>query len=545
MEVQQYKMSIQKLQIENVLEGWSNTDYFSSKGQYNSSLGIDPDYPATNSATKTSGVLVPTRYEKFSATELDGYPNWIVTNNKTADSYVYTTTGKVHSFDSSITMRATDAATSPASFPLTITGGAGNGAAYYNNYVYLAEATDISEYGPLNGSGGVLTSVLETENVWTGAKFTKTALSNAIYPSLQGVVIPNHPMHVHTDTSMYIGDTLAGQGIIHRMNTKTSGGVEGSVNGTTVVSAYNALDLPFGFYPTDIESYGTDLVISAIQTTNSTINQGKSALFFWNPTDTDSFYRQIALPDPIVTAMLNVNGILYVWTGNASNGVRLSRYIGGETVSEVAYSEEGTPPFAGAVDALGSRLIWGISTTYPETSASIMAFGSKNDSLPKGIHNIVRSTSSGTTPTITSVKYVQQASNISPRVIIGWGDGTSKGLDKLSTTATFNNPWRSKVFNINQKFVLKKLVIPLAGTVDANTTITVKIYLDDFSSSITLPTINNTNYPSKRKVLFKAVNLLTATGENNFCIEIKWTNTSNLSVLVPINISVDVSDDEE
>lgn len=537
-------MSIQNLTIENILEGWSTTDYFSSKGQYNSSLGIDPDYPATSSATKTSGVIVPTRYEKFSGTELDGYPNWIITNNKTSDSYVYTTTGKVHSFDSSIAMRATDAATSPASFPITITGGAGNGACYYNNFNYFAEATDISQYGPLLTAGGAATSVVKTENVWTGGKFSKTALSNATYPSLQGVPIPNHPMHVHTDTSMYIGDTLAGQGIIHRLNTK-KGTDEGDTNGTTVPSAYNALDLPFGFYPTDIESYGTDLAILAIQTTNSTINQGNAVLFFWDPTNTDSFYRQINLPDPIATALKNVNGVLNVWSGNASNGVRVSKYIGGETLSEIGLLEEGTPPFAGAVDALGSRLVWGISTTYPETSGSVMALGSKNDSLPKGLHNIARSTASGTRPTVTSVKYVQQANNIQPRVIMGHGTTTDWGLDKLSTTATFNNVWRSKVFNINQRFVVKKLAIPLAGAVDANTTITVKIYLDDFSSSITLPVINNTNYPSKRKVLFKATDLLTATGENNFCIEIKWTGTTSLPVLVPINLKVDISDDEE
>lgn len=528
---------VQELQIENILEGWSTTDYFSSKGQYNSSLGIDPDYPATSSATKTSGVLVPTRYEKFSGTEFTGYPNWIVTNTKTSNTVIYTSDGKLHSFDSSIVMRATDEAS--VALPITITGGAGNGAVYYNNFVYLAEATDISQYGGMAQGA----SIAKTENVWTGAKFGKTALTNATYPSLQGVPIPNHPMHAHTDGSVYIGDTLAGQGIIHRLNTKKTT-IEGDTNGTTVPSAYNALDLPFGYYPTDIESYGTDVVIAAIQTTDATINQGKAAIFFWDPTNTDSFYRQVALPDPLVTAILNVNGILYIWSGNASNGVRISKYIGGETVSEVAYSEEGTPPFAGAVDALGSRLVWGISTTYPETSASVMAFGSKNDILPKGIHNIARSTSTGSTPTVTSVKYVQHASSIQPRVIIGWGDGSSKGLDKLSTTATFNNVWRSKVFNINQRFVLKKLAIPLAGTVDANTTITVKIYLDDFSSSITLPVINNTNFPSSRKVMYKANDLLTATGENNFCIEVKWTGTSSLPVLVPINLRIDISDDE-
>jgi hypothetical protein len=174
-----------------------------------------------------------------------------------------------------------------------------------------------------------------------------------------------------------------------------------------------------------------------------------------------------------------------------------------------------------------------------------MAYGSKIDSLPKGLHNIARSTASGTTPTVTSLKYVQQASYMQPRLIMGHGTTTAWGLDKLSTTATFNNPIRSKVFNINQRFTLKKLAIPLAGAVDSGTTITIKIWLDDFSSSMTLPVINNTNFPSKRKIMYKATDLATATGENNFCIEIKWTGTSGIPVLIPINLSVDIADDEE
>lgn len=529
-------MPLTELKIQSVLEGQSPTNYFGVAGTFNTSIGIDPDLPV-GTDIKTSGILVPSRYEKFSGTEITGFPSWIITNNKTNNSFVYTSAGLLHSFNSSIVMRATDEA--GTAFPITITGGAGNGAVFYNNFVYLAEATDISQYGGLDQGA----SIVKTENVWTGGKFSLAALTNTTYPTLQGVSIPNHPAHVHTDNSCYWGDVVSGQGVIHRMNTK-KGTIQGDTNGTTIPSAFNVLDLPFGYYPTDIESYGTDLVILAIQTTDSTINQGKAAIFFWDPTNTDSFYRQVALPDPLGTALLNVNGILYCWSGNAANGVRLSQYIGGETIKEVTYQEEGVPPLAGAVDALGSRLVWGAMTTYPEASASVVAYGSKNDLLPKGLHNVVRSTSVGSTQNVNSLKYVQQASNITPRLIVGWGDASAKGLDKLSTTATFNSTWRGPVFNINKEFVLKKLIIPLAGVVDTNTSLTVTVFLDDGTVSVPLTTINNATYSGRRKILYKAVELNTCLGENNFYIQIKWQGTTQMPVLLPITVVVDISNDE-
>jgi hypothetical protein len=530
-------MALQEYKIESVIEGWSETNYFGRKGTYNSSIGVDPDLPV-GTDTKTSGVLVPSRYEKFSGTEFTGYPLWILPNNKTSNTIIYTSDGKLHSFNSSLAMRTTDEA--GVSFPITITGGAGNGAAFYNNFYYVAEATDISQYGGMDQGA----SIAKTENVWTGAKFGLSALTNTTYPSVQGVPIPNHPMHVHTDNSNYIGDVVAGQGVVHRMNTKKTT-IEGDTNGTTVPSAFNALDLPFGYYPTDFESYGTDLVIAAIYSTNSTINQGKAALFFWDPTNTDTFYRQVALPDPLVTALLNVNGILYIWSGNSTSGVRLSQYIGGETIQEVAYMEDGVPPFAGAVDAIGSRLSWGTMTTYPEASASVFAYGSKIETLPKGLHNIVRTTSAGATPTVSAIKYVQQADNITPRLVAGWGDGSAKGLDKLSTTATFNSIWRSEVFNINDYYLFKKLGIPLAAPVDANTSVIVRIYIDDASTTVTLPTINNTTQSGKRRVQFEAGDLKEATGDNNFFIEIEWNGTTKMPVLLPIRMQLDVNPDKK
>lgn len=530
-------MAVAKLQFKSILSGWTPTSYIGDDSSFKASLGIDPDLPV-GSDTRASGILNPSRYEKFSGTEFTGYPLWIMPNNKTANTMAYASDGKLHSFNSSIAMRTVDEAST--AFPIAISGGAGNGGFFYNNFYYLCEAADISQYGGMDQGA----SIAKTENVWTGGKFGKSALTNTTYPTIQGVAIPNHPGHVHTDNSAYIGDVVAGQGVLHRMNTKKTT-IEGDTNGTVVPSAFNALDLPFGYYPTDIESYGTDVVIAAIRTTDSAINQGSAALFFWDPTNTDTFYRQLSLPDPLVTALKNVNGILYCWTGNAVSGVRLSKYIGGETIQEVTYQEDGVPPFAGAVDALGSRIVWGSQTTYPASSASVMAFGSKNDALPKGLQNIVRSTSAGATQNVSALAYIQQSSNIAPKLIVGWGDASAKGLDKSSTTATYTSVWRSKPLNINLRYIVKKLILPLAGVVDVTTTVTAKIYLDDESSSVTLNTINNANYPGKRKILYKAAELLTATGENNLILEIAWTGTTPMPVLLPITIWVDVADDEQ
>ena len=530
-------MARQTITIKSILDGHSTTQYVGREGSFNSSVGIDPDL-AIGSQIKTSGMIVPTRYEKFSGTEIDGSPNWIVTQIKTANSFVYTDAGKLHSFNSSLAMRTTDEAST--AFPITLTGGAGNGAAYYNNFIYLAEATDVSQYGGMDQGA----SIAKTENVWTGAKFGLAALTNTIYPSIRGIKIPNHPMHAHGDNALYFGDVVIGQGVLHKIKTTKTGVVEGSLDDE---SGFNVLDLPFGFYPTDIESWGTDLIVATIQTTSAIINQGKAALFIWDTVDTDSFYRgPIYLPDPLVTALLNINGIVYIWSGNSVNGVRLSRYLGGDSLEEIVYIEEGVPPFAGAVDALGSRIVWGGYTTYPVTSASVLAYGSKREDLPKGINNILKTTSAGANPMTSCLKYVQQDSNVQPKLVVGWDDDSAKGLDKLSTSATYSSVFRSKLFNIGSKFEIEEIRIPLGAAVAANMTITPKLYFDDLSSNISLTTINSTNYSgSERKIIFKNPDLKTARGENNFLLELSFTGTVQLPVTLPIKITVNTFDDEK
>ena len=399
-----------KLPINQIFKGWSASQYFGTEGTFNASTAVDPDLPILSTDTRTSGFCVPVGSAVFSGANVTSQVVRILNNPKNTLTYVVLSNGRLISYNSSLASETLIG---------TVAGGTATWAEYYNNYIYIfgtgASTDDVSRYGPLNNSPTLV------DNAWKGATLgTQTALTNTTYPTLRSVSMPNHVAHVHGDNSLYFLDFINGQGLVHRINTKKVTD-EGDTNGTTVVSAYNALDLPFGFYPTSIESFSKSLFITGIYTVDTTVNQGKSAFVLWDPTDTVSFYLgPIFFTDPLATACLNVNGAIYVWTGNAQNGVRLLKDIGGESVSEIVFQEEGLPPFAGAVDALGSRIVWGGFTTNPAVAGCVWAWGSKDSRIPAGLHNVMKTTSTGTSPTVSALKYVLQASNIAPRLIPAW-----------------------------------------------------------------------------------------------------------------------------
>ena len=592
------------LKINEIFKGQSAAQYFGAEGTYNTSVAIDPDLPILSTDTRTSGFPVPVGYAEFSGTNINAPVIKLITNPKNTLTYAVCNNGRLVSYDSSLASETLIASTftvtiaSPAVFSLTAHGlAAGNvvyfstsgalptgltagtayyviatgltanafevsttaggaavntsgsqsgthkitmechGAEYYNNYIYLFSQTNVSRYGPLNNSPAL------THSFWYFT-LAETALTDTTYPSLRGVEIPNHYAHVHGDNSMYFCDFINGQGLIHRINTKKVTD-EGDTDGTTVASAYNVLDLPFGFYPTSVESHGTNMVILGIYSIDSTINQGRSAFVIWDPTNTISWnIGPVYLPDPLATAVLNVNGLIHIWSGNGQNGVRVSRYLGsGESVKDLAYQEEGLPPLSGAVDALGNRVVWGGFTTNPATGSAVFAYGSKDSRFPAGLHNIAKGSGAGTTPIVTAIKYVQQSSNITPKLVIASTDGTGTQIDSYSTSATLasNIRW---MFNIGTRGQILKIKIPIAGAVAANTTITPKLYFDDLSSNKTLTAITNTNYPSKRSVVFKGSELKDTTFINNFVLELAWTSTNPLPVALPITIEVETFDDE-
>lgn len=595
-------MAVKTIKINQIFQGQSASQYFGAEGTYNTSVAIDPDLPIISSDVRTSGFPIPVGYAKFSSSNITGVVIAQITNPKDNLTWTIQANGK-------IVVYKTDLSTETLIGTVAGSNASGGAYYNNYIYVFGTGSSkdDVSRIGPLNtlpydaqsgnftagltvtggtsgatativsdvdaGATGTLTlsnisglfvdnetitdsstgsatvnralSSLITDNVWKGATLgSLTALSNTVYPSLRSVMIPNHHAHVHGDNSLYFSDFISGQGLIHRINTKKVTN-EGDTNGTTVPSAYNVLDLPFGFYPTVIKSFGTNIIVVGIYSTDATTNQGNSAFVIWDPTNTTSWnIGPVYLPDPLATACLNVNGLIHIWSGNGQNGVRVSRYLGsGESVKDLAYQEEGLPPFANAVDALGNRIVWGGFTTNPATGSAVFAYGSKDARIPAGLHNIVKGSGAGTNPIVTALKFVQQSSNVTPKLIVASSDGTGVQIDKYSATATLasNIRW---MFNVGQKSQIVKIKIPLAGAVAANTTIIPKLYFDDLSSSLALTTINNTNYPSKRSIIYKGTELKNTVFYNNFLLEITSTGTNPLAVALPITIQYESLDDE-
>lgn len=513
--------------IDSIFGGWVASKYFGEKGQFLASVAIDPDVPLTDTSTdiKTAGAIRPIGYAKFSGATLDQTPMWIVTTPKDAKIWVYGVGGDIYSYDSAFGTETLERAVATAS---------GQGFAYYNNYVYYVRNGDVGRYGPLTSSPGF------TDNFWTNT-LSLTAPANTTYPvTRHSLNYPNHPMHFHVDNKLYFGDVVNGQGVIHFIRTKKVTNQGDTNDGST----FNALDLPFDYMPFDIESYGSQLVVAASQTTNAVLNQGESALFFWD-TIASSFSKIVRIPDPLVSALKYQNGILYGWSGNISGGVRFWRYVGGDTIQTLKYIEEGHPPMAGAVEAYGNRVLWGGFTTDPANSASVFAYGSKSDLFPRGLHNVIRSsvTASSSNGLVTALKNVQQSSSAFPKFVVGATDGTNTNLDKQGTTYQ-TSVWRSEVFRINSSFEITKIRLALGQAVAANMTIVPKLFIDDESISQAGTTINSTNYANSERYINQTADDFSSTtsGKNNFYLELTFSGTALSAVLLPIEIEINIDE---
>jgi hypothetical protein len=279
--------------------------------------------------------------------------------------------------------------------------------------------------------------------------------------------------------------------------------------------------------------------------------QGRACLFFWD-TISGSFNNPVPVPDALITALKNVNGYLYVFSGSVStgtavsNGYRVSVYAGGQTLQQVHYANTGSPPLHGAVDSIGEKIMWGTfeqtPTTTPGSSnyyAVVKSFGSKDARFPKGIFTPIKVSGAATSSdgVVTALARVEQTNG---PMVVGWRNATGYGLDKPSTTYG-TSVFRTKPIVVNNKFTIRKIKLTLGTAVGSNMVITPKIFLDDFSSSTTdeLTAINNANYSGERYVTFYP----NISGDHNFVLELTWAGSALLPVLLPITIEFDVEDD--
>lgn len=506
--------------IDSIWGGMGQSDNFFDKGQYLASVGIDPDMPKNDNSKKPCGFIRPTAMEKFSGTDLTGIPLWIVTSPKGEVAYVYTSNGRVHVVTSS------EAMGTALNSGNALSSSSGNGAEYYDNKILFAKNTDIASYGPLDGSPAL------DEDYWTSA-LGKTALSNKTYPSINGVQMPNHAMLRSVDSAqLFICDVVDNKGALHVIETlKTT--VEGD---TDDGSAYNVVQFEYGYWPTCLAQRNNEIIVGLIEGSSTAVRQKPFALSIWSPTETAfTTLAQHEFPDPIVSAIVNANGNIYVFSGFASGGCRISLLLSNYTLQEVAFYEDIYPPLAGAAEHILSRVLFGSAITLGGVNYGVaFALGSKKRLFSgQGIHGVLKSTAGSTSPMVTCLKYFKQDANFLLRPIIGWKNNTDYGLDKLSTTYG-TSIFYSKKFILGGPFSIEPFFVPLQQAIGANMSIEIIAHYDDDESlNTSLITINNTTHPGVKNIRVDSAEKMH--GMQSVFFEFKITGTALSVIGLPVS----------
>lgn len=537
------KDNTRTIRIESVIGGHTQFANFSADDEFKGSYSIDPDFPSTDGqgdidGLLPSGYLRPISYDKFSGEIVTDTPLWIVTQPKDNTRYVYGANGSSYSYDGNYSV----------SELANIAGSGGNGAEYYDNYIYFARNTSVARYGPLNGAPAMTTDYWDTT-------LGKTALTDTTYPKVgysEAIELPNHVMKRGKDGALYFADVVGNQGVLHKIKT-TKTTVEGD---TDDGSTYNIVDFPYGMHPTAIEVFGDQMAVALYEGSTSfgvaATRQKRAKVAFWNTSNTSTYDLIFSeeFPDPLISALINANGVLYAISGNPGfSGVRISRYLGGHSFEQIAYLEAARLPSSGAIDAVGNRIVFGGSETILGAKGAVWAVGFMRSGISNAVFNIMGSNGNYD---VTALKYANLGGGanryIQPNLDAGFGyfltGYSTNGLDRQYRGGSYSTAvWRSKEFKIGQPFKVKKIIIPMAGkAVVANVTITPRIYFDEGTSSKTLTVINNTNYPSKRNVTIRPDGL--TTGKHSFALHFEWSGTVLQTIGLPITIEIELLDEE-
>ncbi len=510
--------------ISSILGGWSDLQNLGSEGEFLASIGIDPE--DNLELTKSSGAIAPTRREDFTSDQITAAPMWISGSLTSTGVYVLDMNGSLVAYSS--TLSGETSLGNPNSGA-----GEGNGMVVWNDYVYCSLNTTIARWGPISGTGSSFTS-----DYWISG-LSMSALTNSDYPQTRDVSYPNHVLYAHNDGRVYVMD-YDGNGRVHSFATDDDG-----ANGT---ARFNDLTLPPGLMPMAAAPYGTDIAIvctpASLFSAGATTRTGSSVLAFWDGIPTHAPYLYIPIAEPMATAIVNKNGELYVWAGNIDTEVKVLRYIGGYSFENVALISEGSPPPASAVDTLGNMVAWGGSISYPETAAGVFSVGFRSGKLPgNSVNHISRATASGTLPIVSAVKFLQR--NRSP--LVGWRDQSpAHGIDKVSSSSSYNSLIRTLPVNLGRKFILRRLVVPLSKAVASGVTITPTVYVDNEAANFAggsseggLKVINDTNYSGQRIIDFQE---LTCNGSHSFYLQFAFTGTTEIGILFPVYYEYDFVD---
>lgn len=570
-----------QIRIESALGGLSIYDNYASADQFKTALGLDPDIAAAanynTGAAASSGWLTPmgasvgSNFDGASARARSAIL-WMVRNPKQMNQvYCYGAAGSVYYFDPQV-VNFVETGTGPTDLNDGGTASA-NGMAYYDNYIYAARDTTIARFGPLDSIG----TAAWTDDYWT-TTLGKTAMTNSTYPLhpySTSVKLPNHVMLRHSDGKLYIADVVGNQGVLHCISTTKTTAEGDTDNGST----FNAVDFPYGMWPTALASYGDQIAVGlfegqALNSLSSNYVPPRARLALWSPSNPTTYdlLTNEEFPDPYIYAMLNSNGALYIFSGDTlafntsgiATGCRITRYLGGKTFEQVGFIDYALPPFPGGVEGHLNKIYFGSQISYPIYTGCVFAIGQKKSPISNAIFNVfnISNTTASTeqisgsdityNTMVTSIASLQQkgAARVSMDVMWARGEsGAGIGGDLADRRYGWNTMvpftrhdtaiYKSNTFRIGEPFKITKIRVNLAGGIQASTNIEPVIYTDDETNTYTLNTINQgTDGTTTRSVVRRPTN---ATGQHNFYFHLKWRKANDgsgvlCSVAFPIVI---------
>jgi hypothetical protein len=533
----------QQIRIESILGGMAPISFMPTENQFRYAIGIDPSATDDGSGGDYgvgTGLLVPTNYADV-AKELQ-VVTWIQNAPKTTSTFFYGASGSCYTRTGNDIWQGglSDGGTMSGTSHATGNGASsGNGFAYYDNYMYLAKNTTIARYGPLDGD-----AVFDGD--YWGTTLAKAELTDTTYPYPAsysfGGRLPNHILHRHSNGKLYIADVVGNNGTLHSISTTKTTREGDTDNGSKV----NELTFGYGLWPTAIESYG-DSVVIALYEGKPNIDgsaQMSAKIAFWDTTSLRAnSIMFVEFPDTLITAMKNINGVLYFFSTNPYGvGFRVSRYLGGSSIEEIGFYNNGASPMPGAVDGGSNRLIFGSIDTFNTSDGCVYSYGLANASYGNGLF-ITGAVTTTSTSVVTALKLSTRYS-IKTQPVIAWsGNGVLGTVAyESSSSGRTTRKFHSNIYRIGQPFKITKVRIPLLQNLAGDMTITPTLYFDNSARSHTLKPINLTNYGGNTKtVVIRPDTTSNCSGDNDFYLEIVWSG-ANCTVSLPIVIDYELLD---
>lgn len=526
----------QTIRIDSILGGESQYANFSGIGEYQAGQGLNPESSLNNRYTPT-GYIIPSCVS--STAGFATFPLWMETTTKDANYYIYGINGSAYTYNGSVITALSDGG--------SLTNSLGNGLAYYDNYVYFAKNTTVARYGPLDGTPAF------NGDYWAGT-LSKTQLTDTTYKSPNNFVVThlNHVMLRHTDGKLYFADVVGNQGVLHCIST-TKSTVEGDTdNGST----FNAIDFPYGTWPIALASLGDSIAIALYEASNNSNSQKPARIVLWNPTNPTAYDTITGpeFPDTYITALLNSNGILYIFSGagDGGTGLRITRYLGNKSFEQIAYLGHVALPLPGGVlGSLNSVNVCSSTRRNGVQRGSIFSIGSKVSGVSNKISNAISAT---TSMTFCSSFYTGGVGLSGQVFVFAAADdtGVTYSLYKQAApttigTFTTNSYFISSTFRIGAKFKVTKIILNLTASINSADSFSVTPYIlvDEAITSYPQTSISFSTYPNKSHIVILPTN---AVGNNNFNLQLDFDGTLNNTgfgngVSLPITIEYELIDE--